>query len=146
MSITRNNPNTVFLGGERIQVNDLAVSEAVTPGHLVERFNNGGIIRWRKHATAGGGGPVAVATDAAMLNKGVDDDYAANDLAEVSVLQPGGTAWMLIASGQNISAGQKLESAGNGTLRAFASGVILATALENKPTVTVQTRIRVEAV
>jgi len=146
MSITRNNPNTIYLGGERVQVNDLAVSETVTPGHLLERFNNGGIIRWRKHATAGGGGPQAVATDASMLNKGVDDTYAAGDLAEVSVLQPGGTAWMLIASGQNISAGQKLESAGDGTLRAFASGTVLFTALENKPTVTALTRIRVEAV
>jgi hypothetical protein len=146
MSITRFNPNTVFLGGERIQVGDLPVSEAVTPGHLVERHNNGGIIRWRKHATAGGGGPVAVATNQSMLNKGVDDVYAIGDLAEVSVLQAGGTAWMFIASGQNITAGQKLESAGDGTLRALASGVVLATALENKPSVTVLTRLRVEAV
>ena len=81
-----------------------------------------------------------------MMNLGVDDDYAADDLAEVSILQPGATAWMLIASGQNITAGQKLESAGDGTLRAHAAGVVLATALENKPTVTELTRIRVEAV
>ena len=146
MSITRHDPNTIFLGGTRVQVGDLAVSEAVTPGHLVERHNNAGVIRWRKHASAGGGGPVAVATNQSMMNLGVDDDYAADDLAEVSILQPGATAWMLIASGQNITAGQKLESAGDGTLRAHAAGVVLATALENKPTVTELTRIRVEAV
>jgi hypothetical protein len=52
---------------------------------------------------------------------------------------------MLIASGQNIAYGQKLESAGDGTLRALAAGTPLFVALESKPTVTVLTRIRVEA-
>lgn len=145
MSITRSDPNTVFLGGDRVQVNDLAASEAITPGHLLERFNNGGIIRLRKHATAGGAGPKLVATEQAMANKGVDDAYAAADLVEASALRGGSTAWMFIASGQNIAAGNKLESAGDGTLRILASGVALFTALENKPTVTVQTRLRVEA-
>lgn len=145
MSITRNNPNTVFLGGERVQIGDLAASEVIIPGHLVERFNAAGVIRWRKHATAGGPTVKAVATEQAMVNKGVDDVYNPNDLMEVSVLQEGGTAWMLIASGQNIVAGQKLESAGDGTLRAFAAGTVLFSALENKPTVTVLTRLRVEA-
>jgi hypothetical protein len=146
MSITRQNPNTIFLGGDRTQVNDLAASAAITPGHLIERTNNAGVIRWRKHATAGGDTAPAIATDQSMLNKSVDDDYAANDLVEASILHAGATAWMLIASGQDIAAGQKLESAGNGTLRALASGTALFTALENKPTVTVLTRIRVEAI
>lgn len=146
MSITRLNPNTVFLGGARVQVNDLAASESITPGQLIERFNNAGVIRVRKHATAGGGGPRLVACDHPMANKGVDDVYAANDLVEASALSGGGTAWMFIASGQNIVAGQKLESAGDGTLRAFAAGVVLFTALENQANVTVLTRIRVEAV
>jgi hypothetical protein len=146
MSITRYNPNTVFLGGDRTQINDLAVSEAVTPGHLVERFNNAGVTRWRKHATAAGATAMAVATEQSMLNLGPDDAYAANDLAEVSVLHKGATAWMFIASGQNITFGQKLESAGNGTLRALAAGVALATSLENTGAVTAQTRLRVEAI
>ena len=145
MSITRHDPKTVFLGGDRTQIDDLAASEAITPGHLVERFNNGGIIRFRKHTAAGGAGNLVVVNQS-MLNLGVDVAYAANDLVEVSALHKGATAWMFIASGQDISAGEGLESAGNGTLRALASGVQSFTALENKPTVTVQTRIRVEAV
>jgi hypothetical protein len=140
--ITRHDPGTVFLGGTRVQINDLAASEAITPGHLVERFNSNGVIRWRKHT---GGSGTTVATEQQMLNKGVDDAYAANDLVEVSALQKGATAWMWIASGQNIAAGAELESAGNGTLRALASDVALFVALENKPNVTVLTRIRVEA-
>lgn len=148
MSITRNNPNTVFLGGDRTQINDLAASEAITPGHLIERFNNAGVIRWRKHATAGQtlGVNAAVATEQAMLNKGVDDAYAAGDLVEASILHKGAFAWMFIASGQNIVAGNRLESAGDGTLRILASGAALFTALENKPTVVALTRIRVEAI
>lgn len=146
MSITRHDPNTIFLGGERTQIGDIAASEAITPGHLIDRFNNGGITRWRKHATGGGHVTPAVATNQSMLNKGVDDDYAAGDLVEASVLHNGATAWMFIASGQNITYGQKLESAGDGTLRALASGEALFTSLENSGAVTALTRIRVEAI
>ena len=145
MSITRNNPNMIFLGGTRIQINDLAASEAITPGHLIDSFNSGGVHRWRKHATAGGDTGRIVATEMAMMNKGVDDAYALADLVEASTLQPGATAWMLIASGQTIVHGNKLESAGDGTLRILASGTALFKALENK-TATALTRIRVEAV
>lgn len=145
MTITRYDPNTIWLGGNRVEVNDLAASEAITPGHLVDRFNNAGVIRWRKHATASIACAKAVATEQSMLNLGVDDAYAANDLVEVSILEPGATAWMFIASGQTITAGQKLESAGDGTLKAFNAGVVLFSALENK-TATALTRLRVEAV
>lgn len=143
MAITRNDPATIFLGGDRIQVGDLAVSEVLTPGMGVERFNSGGVIRWRK-ATTDVANPPAVITNQSMLNKGVSDTYAIGDLAEVSILSKGASAWMLIASGQNIAAGTKLGNAGDGTLKAGAT-VALYSALENKPTVTVQTRIRVEA-
>lgn len=147
MSVTQNDPNTIYLGplqGGRTIINDKACSEAITPGMGVELFNNGGIIRFRK-ATAALAGAL-VATEASMLNKGVDDAYAANDLIEVSALEKGSTAWMLIASGQNIAAGNQLEHAGDGTLRILASGVPVFTAQENKPNVTAQTRIRVEAI
>jgi hypothetical protein len=145
MSITRRNPNTVFLGGERIQVNDPAASEAITPGHLIERINTAGVWRWRKHTVTTATAQVkAVATDQSMLNKGVDDAYAANDLVEASILQAGASAWMLIASGQTIVFGNRLESAGDGTLRIFGSGWPLFQALESK-TATALTRIRVEA-
>lgn len=144
MSITRNNPNTIFLGGDRTQIGDLAAAVAITPGHLVERDNVAGVIRWKLASTDIAGEP-AVATDQSMLNKGVDDVYAIGDLMEVSVLHKGASAWMLIASGQNIDAGDLLGSAGGGTLKSGAT-VARFIALENKPTVTVTTRIRVEAI
>jgi hypothetical protein len=144
MSITRNNPNTIFLGGDRTQIGDLAVAATTTPGMLVERDNVAGVIRW-KLATADIAGEPAVATEQASVNKGVDDTYAVGDLAEVSVLHKGAHAWMLIASGQNIDAGDLLGSAGGGTLKSGAT-VARFIALENKPTVTSLTRIRVSAI
>jgi len=146
MSITRYDPNTIFLGGDRTQINDLATSEAITPGMLVERFNNGGVIRWRKHSTAGGAAEAAILTQRSMLNEGVDNDTPSGDLAEVSILHKGAFAWCLIASGQNIAAGNRLESAGDGTLRALSTGVAIFVALENKPSVTALTRLRAEAI
>lgn len=145
MSITRLNPNTIFLGGDRTQIGDLAAEEVLTPGHLIERHIVGTVIRWRKHATAGVATSRTVATDQAMLNKGVDDTYAIGDLVEASALHRGATAWMLLPSGQTIVAGDKLESAGNGLLIKLASGIALFSALESKTT-TAQTRIRVETV
>jgi hypothetical protein len=150
MTITRFNPNTVFLGGDRGNrpniINDLAASETITPGHLIERFNNAGVIRFRKHAVAGGGGGI-VALDHPMANKSVDDTYAANDLVEAASLSPGEVAWMFIASGQTIVAGNKLESAGDGTLRILASGVALFVADESKTAAfTGLTRIRAERI
>ena len=144
MSITRSNPNTVYLGGPRTVINDMAAKAAITPGHLVERVNTAGVWQWQKHATAAGDAQRSVACDQSMLNKGVDDDYAAGDLVEVAQGVNGTNFWMLIASGQNIAYGDSLESAGDGTLRILAAGVALFKALETKANVTVLTRIRVE--
>ncbi len=143
MTITRLNPNTVYLGGGRTQVNDLAAATAITPGMLVERDDVGGVIRW-KLASADIAGAPAVATEQSMSNKGPDDAYALNDLVEVSILHKGGAAWMFIGSGQNISAGDLLGSAGAGLLKSGAT-VARFTALESPGAVLVTTRIRVEA-
>lgn len=145
MATTRFDPNTIWLGGDIVQVNDVAASEAITPGHLVERHSSTG-AKYKKHATAGGDTVKAVALDQSMMNRGVDDAYATGDLVEVGVFSPGATAWMLVASGQNITNGQKLESAGNGTLRAHSSGAALFAAVEDKNNTTgASPRIRVEA-
>lgn len=145
MAITQLPPNTIWLGGPRTEIGDLSAKEAITPGHLVEMVNTAGVWQWQKHATAGGNTTRAVATEQSMLNKSVDDAYAAGDLVEVSEGAGGSYFWMWIASGQDIAFGQGLESAGDGTLRAIASGTMLYKARETK-NVVVATRIRVEVV
>jgi len=142
MTITRRDPNTIWLGGPRTEIGDFTATAAITPGHLVERVNTAGVGQWQKHATAGGACN-AIATEQNMLNLGVGDAYAAGDLVEVSELAGGSYVWAFIASGQTIVFGNKLESAGDGTLRILASGVALFQAVESK-TATSLTRIRVE--
>jgi hypothetical protein len=145
MSITRHAPNTVYLGGPRTVINDLAASEAITPGHLIEKFNNAGVWRLRKHTGTSLAGSM-YATEQSMLNKGVDDAYAANDLVEAVHGTPGTTIWALLASGQSIVFGNDLESAGDGTLKVYNAGVKIATANETVAAVVTPTRIRVEVV
>lgn len=144
MSITRYPPNTIWLGGPRTVINDMAAKAAITPGMLVERVNTAGVWQWQKHGTAEADAQRSVATEQSMLNMGVDEAYAAGDLVEVAQGVNGTNFWMLIASGQNIAYGDGLESAGDGTLRKLNSGVALFKALESPGAVLALTRIRVE--
>lgn len=147
MAITRNNPNTIYLGDMRKAVTivgDIAAAAAITPGALVQRDNVSGVIRW-KVAAADIAGPPAVALDMPYLNKGVDDACAIGDLIDVAILGKGDIAWMFIASGQAPEAGDLLGSQGtSGQLKTGAT-VALFTALENKTATANLTRIRVEA-
>jgi hypothetical protein len=145
MAITKQSPNTIWLGGPGTVINDIAASEAITPGHLVERFNNAGVVRFKKHSLTSKEG-TTYACEQSLSNKGVADAYAANDLVEAVTGAPGCSIWALIASGQNIVAGNALESAGDGTLKIYSSGIKIAYALEAKPNVVVLTRIRVEVI
>lgn len=147
MAITKFPPFTIWLGGPRTQIGDVPASAAITPGHLIERFDSAGAPFFRKHSAAGGAGST-YATEQNMNNLSVDVAYGVNDLVEATVGEPGTTIWALIASGQNIANGQKLESAGNGTLRALAAGVAIALAVEakNNSAGPLDARIRVEVV
>lgn len=130
MSITQFTPDTVYLGGPRVQVNEFAANETITPGMLVERYVSSSKNRWKKHATAKIPG-TAVATESSMLNKGIADTYVANDLMEVSILEAGASFYGLVASGHGpFTFGAKLESAGNGKLRAWTDAPQAFVALE----------------
>lgn len=146
MPITHSAPNTIWLGGPRTVINDLAANEVITPGTLVERYTSSGKLRLRKHATIGGSG-TQFAADQSALNKGVDDTYAINDLCATLVGASGTAVWALLLSGQNVAFGAKLESAGTGALR-FATTTGAQTfrtleAVDNSAGV-VNARIRVE--
>lgn len=131
MAITRQKPNTVLLGGAPIEVGDVPVSEAVTPGQLVELFDSGsGVGKYKKHSLTSKEGN-SYALDQPELNKDCDTAYAVGDLARVAVCPAGTKIWAFIASGQNIAVGNALESAGNGTLKVYSSGIKIAVALES---------------
>ena len=137
MAITPLQPNTIWLGSvsndRPIEVGDLAAGVAICPGMLIERYVPSGTqVRVRPHATASVATAPNFAVEQSMVNKGVNDGYAINDLVQSKIGRPGNTFWALIPSGQNIAAGQKLESNGDGTLKAYATlGAAIATATES---------------
>jgi hypothetical protein len=112
-------------------------TEAITPGHLVA-----GVTSITKHATANGPGRT-YALERDELGKEISVAYASGDTVKVGSFTPGSRVYAFVASGQTITAGSYLGSAGDGTLKAWASGPYLARALE-AVTATALTRIRVE--
>lgn len=143
MAIVKYPPNTIWLGGGMVIVNDVAAGAAFNPGHLIERYNSAGTPLYRKHSTAGGAAVPIFALNQPMLNKGVDDAYAINDLVEAGIFQSGSLVWALIGV-LTVVQGDKLESAGNGTLRLLAAGIAIAVAAEGKVGASGETRVRIE--
>ncbi len=85
MSITRKNPNTIYLGGGdgpggesgMTLVNDEVTGVAARPGMLAETYNDGGVSKWRPHVSAAGTfAQKAFYIEQIEMNKGVDDLYA----------------------------------------------------------------------
>lgn len=146
MSITRQKPNTVHLGGHVEVINDVPAGVAITPGYLIERYK-ATTMKFRPHATSAGLGAKTVALNQPYLNLGIDTAYAIGDLVDAAIASPGASFYMLIASGQNLALGDMLESAGDGTLNKYGSGVRLFQALEdaNNTAGPGAMRIRVEA-
>jgi hypothetical protein len=85
-----------------------------------------------------------VALDRIELNKGVDDAYAIGDLVKAGYFWPGDRFWGLIPSGQNITQGAKLQSNGDGKLKAYSTGPGGFVAVSSPGSVTADTRVWVE--
>jgi hypothetical protein len=139
----------IALRGEPIVDEQLTASAAITPGDLIE-ISSG---QWQRHGSAGlnaaavfalerDEGGVGIATDST-------DDYAVNDYVKAGFFKPGERVNALIASGQNLSQGAFLESAGDGTLRALTTDAatddtqrvsVVAMSAEDSGAVLVKTR------
>lgn len=139
---------SVVLQGTPIVNEDGVASEAIKPGYLVK-----GVSTIAKQTGTTGSVPKAVALERDELGQGIDDTYqgsgtgaaayASGDTVKVGVFKSGERAVGYIASGQDISEDELLESAGNGT---YASGTTkpIARSLDAPGAVTVETAIRVE--
>ena len=134
----------VLLGNELVTQNeDNKAAEAITPGHLINYDSNGD---WVKHATAGGDTARRFALEREELGQDMNDDYAIADTVKAGLCPRGVRVNSIIASGQNITKGNFLESAGDGTLRVLAAGTRLAQALESINANAGAARLRVEIV
>lgn len=139
MAIVRYAPNTVWLAGSGEQIGDVPAGVAIVPGMLIERYlNTTAMFRPCTITTALGVSPT-FALNQSMLNKGcglpapgvAGDNYAIGDLVEAVIGKPGTTIWSLVATAAPaIAIGDKLESAGDGTLRKYTTGTPIAIALE----------------
>lgn len=151
MAITRQTPNAIHLGGPFVLVDDLVAGVAITPGMIVETYDDSGVNKWRPHASADEQPSIAVAINAAWLNKAITDDYAIGDLTAVHFLQPGSTFWAIIPSGQDISNAELLQSNGDGKLKAAGASTAGANvarfqSLDNPGSVNADTRIRAQVI
>lgn len=144
MSVTVLAPNTILLSGPKVEVNDLVAIETFTPGMVLEYHNDSGTLKWGVHDSADDNIEAVVALNQPELNKTISDTYAAGDLVRAAHLGAGATFYAIVPSGQNISPGARLQSNGDGKLKALASGKALFVALESSGgAVTVDTRLRV---
>jgi len=143
VAITRETPNTIWLGGGQSKahlaiVNDLPADGAITPGMLIERQDGAYRVC-----------PVDIfsttyALNQPELNHGIDTAYEDGDLMMAGIGYMGDSFYAWLASGQNVGDGDELQSAGSGKLKAKGSGRACARALEAKNATAGDARIRVE--
>lgn len=142
---------SVILRGSPAQNEYGSASEAIKPGYLVKGVYPDSAVVAKQTATTGFF-TVALALEREELGRGIDDTYqgrvagaaayASGDKVKVGFFKTGDEATVYIASGQNIAAGDLLQSAGDGT---FAEGSTrpIAQALEAPGAVVVETALRV---
>lgn len=122
---------TIILKGHGVR-NEWVANAAITPGHFVELMSTKKV---KVHATAGGAVlPKMVAVEDDLQGKTISDAYAAAAPCQVNVLWPGDEVWAILANGENAAIGDKLISAGDGTLKELTSQTtdesVVAIALE----------------
>ncbi len=122
----------------------VATAVAITPGELLER-TSAGLVQ----AHSGAGGPVSskiFAMEDVFQGKKISDDYAVSVPIFIILPTSGDRVYAIFdtTSGASLAIGDKLESAGDGTVRKYtgqasggvaeATGAIVGTALEAQAT------------
>lgn len=111
--------NQIMLKGEFRREQALA-SGAITPGHLLEQ-TSASTDTVKVHATEGDYAERMFAVEDALQGNIVSDVYADGALVEFNVVAAGAVVNAMIKAGEDIDKGDKLISAGDGTLIAEGS-------------------------
>jgi hypothetical protein len=93
-----------------------ATAVAITPGDLLE-VTSAGLVQ--AHSVEGGVILPIIALEDELQGNGIDDDYAASDKIQCWVAQAGEMAYLNVAEGEDVSTGDKLISAGDGTVKVY---------------------------
>lgn len=149
MAIPEIAPRTILLSPRKedvVIINHLVCSDTPTPGALAE-LHKDTTLKWRVNSSATEQPTRAVFLNQPEHNKGIDDAYAAGDLAEVAMLPIGAVFYGFIESGQDISFAELLQSAGDGSLITAATTTADAAlakfvSLSDPGAVTARTRVK----
>jgi len=98
---------------------EMIASGAISPGHLEERTSTANTVK--VHATQGGFAQKAFAIQSAYTGDDYTTAYATATQVEVAFPAPGAEVMAIIANGSAIAIGDKLVSAGDGTLKELTS-------------------------
>lgn len=109
---------TIVLRGNGIR-KERQAGGAITPGHLVALNSSNKVV---VHPTAADTAQKAFAVENDLIGNDIDTAYAADDTVLYEILPKGSEVYaFVVAGGAAIVIGDKLESAGNGTLRKVAT-------------------------
>jgi len=123
---SNNTPKIIFLKGCPMGKEGVAGAAGILPGMLVEDV--GGTVT--AHSTVGGVAVPAFARPNEVVGDGIDTAYADGDTVLYGVAYSGMEVYSYISDGENIAAGDYLESGGNGQFVTVAAGLALVKALE----------------
>ncbi len=153
MGLAHNPPNTIHLGGQIEKMNEWSAGVEITPGMQIELYTDTSTtpdtMRWRPHSSDVNRATNIFALEKMIHNKTVDDVYAVNELVIAAKFLPGSSVWTCVPSGQDITAGESLQSNGDGWLKVAtaetaAANVAAQKALESLGAVNALTRVRTQ--
>jgi hypothetical protein len=105
--------NTVVLKGDFIR-KEAKAGGTITPGMLIEDDGSG---NFQAHSTAAGTARKLFALENSMIGDAISDDYSSGDRTQAGLFYPGAEVFALLATGNNVSVGDALESDGSGALQ-----------------------------
>jgi len=105
---------------------EAVAAKVIAPGMLLEITTSGTV---QPHSNEGGRCERLVAQEDALQGRGVDTDYAVDDIVSIAVMAPGSVFNMLMLAGETGSPGQEVASDGNGHI-ILAANLSTATELD----------------
>ena len=122
------NANQIHLSGD-YEYFEVKASGTIKPGYLCDIHTSTG-KKVRAHPTVGGYGPKHIAVEDALQGNTIDDNYSSGDLVALHTPRPGAVYQLWLKAGENVAIGDRLMSAGDGTLQEFeAADTVTADAI-----------------
>lgn len=108
---------TITLNGDPIR-KEYTANAAITPGMLIELMSTGKV---RAHASASQPAAKMFALEDDLQGREIDTAYAASNEVQCGCFHSGQEVLVLIANGEDIAIGDKLESNGDGYLKEYTA-------------------------